>query len=323
MIRKLIHHAFCALVVSGLVQGAQGAYPEKPVKIIVPQTPGGGTDILARIVAEKLAAHWKQAVVVENKPGAGGIIGVQFVATSPADGYTLLMSSDGPQAINATLYKSLPYDPVGDFAPIATVASVPFLLVLNNDFPAKDFSEFVKKAQTTQNLTFGSAGNGSLNHLIGELINHEASLKLLHVPYKGAAPAITDLLGGRLTTVVATVPSIASRVDSGSVKALAVTSAKRSARLPNVPTIAELGFPKAAVDPWIGLLAPAKTPAAIVDKINADVNAILKEAEVHEKILGQGLEPQQTTPGEFRTRLTADVEKWGAVVRRTGITLTY
>jgi len=318
----LIYLVSGALAITGFTQGAHAAaYPEKAVRIIVPQTPGGGTDILTRLLAQKLSQRWGQAVVVENKPGAGGIIGLEAVAKSPNDGYTLLMSSDGPQAINVSLYKSLPYDPIRDFTPIATVGSVSFLLASRADLPAKDFSEFVKLSRISPNFTFGSAGNGSLNHLIGEMINQSTNMKLMHVPYKGAAPAITDLLGGRLTTVVATVPSIAPQIDSGALRALAVTSAKRSVRLPNVPTISEFGYPEFGVSPWIGLLAPGNLPQALVDKINADVNALLQEPEMREKILEQGMEPFVTTPEQFRSRLKLDIEKWGAVVKKAGVTV--
>jgi len=311
-----------ALAVMGFTQAAHAAaYPEKSVRIIVPQTPGGGTDILTRLLAQKLSQRWGQPVVVENKPGAGGIIGLEAVAKSPNDGYTLLMSSDGPLAINVSLYKSLPYDPIKDFTAIATVGSVSFLIASRSDLPAKDFSEFVKLSQTSPNFSFGSAGNGSLNHLIGEMINQATNMKLMHVPYKGVAPAITDLLGGRLTTVVATVPSIATQIDGGALRALAVTSAKRSARLPNVPTIAEFGYPQFGVSPWIGLLAPGNLPQPIVDKINADVNALLQDPDVKQKIVEQGMEPFATTPEQFRSRLRSDIERWGAVVKKAGVTL--
>jgi tripartite-type tricarboxylate transporter receptor subunit TctC len=311
-----------ALAVTGVMHGAHAAgYPEKAVKIIVPQSAGGGTDMLARLLAQKLSERWGQAVFVENKPGAGGIIGLQFVAKSPNDGYTLLMSSDGPQAINVSLYKSLPYDPVKDFTPIATVGSISFLLAAGKDLPAKDFAEFVKMSRTAPNFTFGSAGNGSLNHLIGEMINQSTHSKLTHVPYKGAAAATTDLLGGRLTTVVASVPSIAAHIESGALRGLAVTSAQRSARLPNVPTISEFGYLQFGVSPWIGLLAPANLPADLVSKINTDVNSILQEAEVKEKILGQGMEPLATTPEQFQTLLNSDIEKWRVVVKKSGVTV--
>ena len=307
------------LAATGLAQASLAAYPERAVKIVVPQTPGGGTDLLARLLAQKLSQRWGQPVFVENKPGAGGIVGLEAVAKSPNDGYTLLMSSDGPQAINVSLYKSLPYDAVKDFTPIATVGSIAFLVAASNALPAKNFAELTKLAQTSTDFTFGSAGNGSLNHLIGEMVNQATSMKLLHVPYKGAAPAINDLLGGHVTTVVASVPSIATQIDSGAVRALAVTSAKRSLRLPNVPTISEFGYAHFGVSPWIGLLAPANLPTAMVKKINVDVNAILEDAEVKKVILAQGMEPFPSTPEQFLSLVKSDIDKWGVVVRKANI----
>lgn len=297
------------------------AFPDKPVKIVVPQAPGGGTDSLARLMAQKLSEHWNQPVVVENKPGAGGIIGLEAVANSPKDGYTLLMSSDGPQAINVGLYKSLPYDPVKDFTPIATVGTIAFLIAANNAVPVDDFQGLIELARTSPNLNFGSAGNGSLNHLIGEMINQATGMKLVHVPYKGAAPAVSDLLGGHLTTVVASVPSVAAQVDSGALKALAVTSARRSERLPNLPTISEFGYARFGVSPWIGLLAPGGVPAQIVEKINADVNRLLEEAAVEEAIRAQGMEPFSTTPAEFAEVLEGSIASWGTVIREAGVTI--
>jgi tripartite-type tricarboxylate transporter receptor subunit TctC len=294
-------------------------YPQRDVRIIVPQTTGGATDLLARLFAEKLSQRWGRSVFVENKAGAGGIIGVQSVATAPNDGYTLLMSSDGPQAINASLYKSLPYDPIKDFTPIATIGSVAFLIATNNQLGVSDFPALVKLAQSKPGLTFGSAGTGSLNHLIGEMINQATDMKLEHVPYKGAAPALTDLLGNHVSTVVASVPSIVQQVDNGSLKALAVTSAARSQRLPNLPTISELGYPQFGVSPWVGLLGPGNMPADVVAKISADVTLILKDPAVIAKILSIGMEPLTTTPKQFKTLLVQDIEKWSRVVKKANI----
>ena len=305
---------FCVSSVSVAQQ-----YPQREVRMVVPQTTGGATDLLARLFAEKLSQRWGRSVFVENKAGAGGIIGAQFVATAPNDGYTLLMSSDGPQAINASLYKSLPYDPIKDFTPIATIGSVAFLIATNNQLGVSDFPALVKLAQSKPGLTFGSAGTGSLNHLIGEMINQATDMKLEHVPYKGAAPALTDLLGNHVSTVVASVPSIAQQVDSGSLKALAVTSAARSQRLPNLPTISELGYPQFGVSPWVGLLGPANMSTEIVAKISADIAVILKEPAVIARILSIGMEPLATTPEQFRTLLVQDIEKWGRVVKKANI----
>lgn len=317
--KRLLHLILALVAAHGLVQQAQAAYPEKPVTIVVPQTPGGGTDMLTRLLAQRLSERWVQPVVVENKPGAGGALGLELVAKTPNDGYTLVMSSDGPQAINVSLYKSLPYDAVNDFTPIATVGSIAFLIAAGKDSPARSFGDFVKLAKASPGLTFGSAGNGSLNHLIGEMINQSTDMKLRHVPYKGSAPAINDLLGGHVSAVVASVPSIATQVDAGKVRALAVSSATRSLRLPDVPTISEFGYAKFGVSPWIGLLGPANIPPAIVEKINADVNAILKEPEVIKAILAKGMEPFPGTAAQFKQLIKDDIAKWGVVVRKGNI----
>jgi len=294
-------------------------YPTKPVTIVVPQTAAGATDFLARLMAEKLSAKWGQPVVVDNKPGGGGIIGLQSVAKSPQDGYTLLMSSDGPQAINVSMYKNLPYDPVADFTPIATIATVSFLLVVRADHPTKDFKEFLAQAKKTPGIQFGSAGVGSLNHLIGEMINLETSAKMQHIPYKGAAPALSDLLGGHVPIIVASVPSVAKQIDSGSLRALVVSSNKRSARLPNVPAVSEFGFVDFGVSPWVGLLAPGNLNPQILAKISKDVNEILNQADVKAKIADLGMEILQKNPKEFSALLKADIEKWAKVAKHAGI----
>jgi tripartite-type tricarboxylate transporter receptor subunit TctC len=294
-------------------------YPTKPVTIVVPQTAAGATDFLARLMAEKLSAKWGQPVVVDNKPGGGGIIGLQSVAKSPQDGYTLLMSSDGPQAINVSMYKNLPYDPVADFTPIATIATVSFLLVVRADHPTKDFKEFLAQAKKTPGIQFGSAGVGSLNHLIGEMINLETSAKMQHIPYKGAAPALSDLLGGHVPIIVASVPSVAKQIDSGALKALVVSSNKRSARLPNVPAVSEFGFVDFGVSPWVGLLAPGNLNPQILAKISKDVNEILTQPDVKAKIADLGMEILQKNPKEFSALLKADIEKWGKVAKHAGI----
>ena len=317
--KRLVRSLAAIATVLAFAQGAIAAYPENVVKIVVPQTPGGGTDLLARLIAQRLSVRWGQSVVVENRPGAGDVIGLEFVAKGAPDGYTLLMSSDGPQAINVSLYKSLPYDAINDFTPIASVGSISFLIATDNNSPARTFTDFVKLSQANSGLTFGSAGNGSLNHLIGEMINQSTGMQLRHVPYKGASPAISDLLGGHVSSVVASVPSIATQLDAGKLRALAVTSAKRSSRLPNVPTIPEFGYPQFGVSPWIGLLGPAKMSAEVVKKINADVNAILAEPEVKKAILAEGMEPFAGTPSEFADLVKSDIPKWGGVVRKANI----
>jgi tripartite-type tricarboxylate transporter receptor subunit TctC len=297
---------------------AQG-YPAKLVRIIVPQAPGGASDALARIIGQKLSERWRQPVVVENRAGAGGVIGTEAVAKSAPDGYTLLLAYDGTHAVNASLYKSLPFDPVKDFVTVATLANVPFTLAVNAASPAKDVRQFIELAKASPGkLTYGSAGNGSVNHLLGAMFGKGAGVQLVHVPYKGAAPAITDLLGGSLDSVFTSIPSVVGHIQGGRVRALAVTSPRRSAALPSVPTIAESGLAGFAVAPWFGLLAPATTPPEVVARINEDVATLLATKEVIDAFAAQGAEPFTTTPAEFAAVLRADIDKWAVVVRESG-----
>jgi tripartite-type tricarboxylate transporter receptor subunit TctC len=304
------------------VPAAAQGFPSKPVRIVVPQTPGGASDALARIIAQKLNDKWKQPVVVENKPGAGGNIGTELVAKAPGDGYTLLMSYAGTQAINPSLYSSLPYDSVKDFAPVATLAAVPFVLIVNKSLAANDLKQFLAMArEKPDQIAYGSAGNGSVNHLLGVMVSMDANVRLMHVPYRGAAPALTDLMSGQIQAVFTSLPSVIGHIREGAVKPIAVTSAKRAAAAPNVPTIAEAGLAGFDVNPWFGLLAPASTPPAIVRQINSDVAAALREKDTVEKFTGQGAVPLITTPEQFLALLQADVEKWGKVVKASGAKL--
>ena len=294
-------------------------YPTKPVRIIVPQAPGGASDALARIIGQRLSERWHQPVVVENRAGAGGLIGTDAVAKSAADGYTLLLAYDGTHAVNASLYKTLPFDPVKDFITVATLANVPFVLAVNASSPAKDVRQFIALGRASPGkLTYGSAGNGSVNHLLGAMFGKGAGVQFVHVPYKGAAPAITDLIGGSLDAVFTSIPSVISHIQSGRIRALAVTSRKRSAALPDVPTIAESGLAGFAVAPWFGLLAPASTPADVVARINDDVAALMMTKEVIDAFAAQGAEPFRTTPAEFGALLRSDIERWAVVVRESG-----
>lgn len=311
-------------LLAAMLGGAMGAaaqdFPSRTVKIIVPQTPGGASDTLARIVGQKLAEKWGQPVVIENRAGAGGNVGTEVVASSPADGYTLLMSYVGTQAINGSLYKNLPFDPDKDFATVATLATLPFVVVSRPDAAFKTIPELVDAAKKSR-MTYGSAGNGSVNHLLGEMFNTAAGVKLDHIPYRGAAPAMTDLMGGQIDVVFTSLPSVAGSLKAGKLRAIAVTSAKRAAAFDQVPTIAEAGFPSFDVTPWFGLLAPARTPEAVVKKINADVNELLKRKDVAESFAAQGAEPYLTSPEEFTRVLRADIQKWGRVVKESGASL--
>jgi len=296
------------------------AFPDKPVKILVPQTPGGASDTLARIMAQKLSEKWGQPVVVENKPGAGGNVGMEAVAQAPADGYTLLMSYVGTHAINGALYKKLPFDPERDFVPVATLATLPFVVVSRPDAAFKSIPEVVSAARKEQ-LTYGSAGNGSVNHLLGEMFGNAAGVKLQHVPYRGAAPAMQDLMGGRIDLVFTSLPSVAGAIKQGQLRPIAVTSAKRATSFQDIPTIAEAGYRDFDVNPWFGLFAPAKVPAQVTAKINADVNELLKTKDVQDRFMAQGAEPYLSSPQEFARVLKADIQKWGKVVKDSGASM--
>lgn len=316
--RRIKNVLLALSAVFGMQTCALAAFPDRPVTLVVPQTPGGASDALARILAQKLSEKWKQPVVVENRAGAGGNIGLAHVAKSAGDGYTLLMSYEGTQAINGSLYSDLSFDPVKDFVPVATVATVPFVCVVNNNVKAETFKEFVELAKSGNPMTFGSAGNGSVNHLLGEMVNMDAKTHLTHVPYKGAGPALGDLLGGRISAVFTSLPSIMQQIEGGKVKALAVTSAKRSKELPSLPTIAESGIKGFDVDPWFGLFAPKGTPSDVVEKINTDVGAILDGPDIEKSFSAQGAVPLRSQPGDLKEMLDRDIKKWAVVVKESG-----
>ena len=295
------------------------SFPNKPVRIVVPQTPGGASDALARVIGQKLSERWGQPVVVENKPGAGGNVGTDYVAKAPADGYTLLMSYVGTQAINGSVYKSLTYEPYKDFAPVATLATVPFALVVNQTFPVKTAGELIAYAKVHPGaVNFGSAGNGSLNHLLGEMVNMSQGVKMVHVPYKGAAGALTDTIGGQIQMTFSSLPSVVGHIRSDKVRAIAVTGSKRSGAFPNLPTFAEAGIAGLELSPWFGLLAPAGTPEPVVRKINADIAELLRDRDVIDKFAQLGADPYATQPEQFSRILQDDIQKWAQVVKASG-----
>lgn len=306
-----------ALLAVASVAAVSQTFPSKPVRIVVPQTPGGASDALARIMGQKLSEKWGQPVVIDNRAGAGGNVGMEFVTTAPADGYTLLMSYVGTQAINGALYKKLSFDPGKDFAPVATLATLPFVIVSKPDVGFKTVSELVEVAKKSR-ITYGSAGNGSVNHLLGEMFNASTNSKLVHIPYRGAAPALQDLMGGQINVVFTSLPSVSGFIKNGTLRPIAVTSAKRAAAFSNIPTIAEAGFGAFDVNPWFGLMAPAHTPRDVILKINADVNTVLRSKEVIDSFNAQGAEPYITRPEEFAAILKADIEKWTGVVKASG-----
>ena len=308
-----------ALALSPLVASTALAddFPSHPVKIVVPQTPGGASDALARIIGQKLGEKWKQPVVIDNRAGAGGNVGMEIVAAAPVDGYTLLMSYVGTQAINGALYKKLPFDPGTDFAPVATLATLPFVMVGKPGGPFRTVAQLIAAAKS-RSITYGSAGNGSVNQLLGEMFNAAAGVKLVHVPYRGAAPALNDLMGGQIDLVFTSLPSVAGSIRSGTLQPIAVTSAKRAASFDNIPTIAEAGFADFDVNPWFGLMAPKRTPPELIRKINRDIEEILRSKELIDAFTAQGAEPYATTPEAFGAVLKADLVKWGQVVKASG-----
>jgi tripartite-type tricarboxylate transporter receptor subunit TctC len=299
--------------------GAQ-QFPSKLVKLVVPQAPGGATDVFARKIGQLLSERWGQPVLVENRAGAAGTMGTDAVAKSPADGYILLVTYAGSQAINQSLYPKLPFDSVKDFRPVATLAVTPFFLIANPKLPVKDLREFLELARHKPGVyTFGSSGIGSVNHLLGEMLKTETGVKILHVPYRGVAQAITDVIGGQVDTAFSSVPSVLQIIRDAQVRALAVSSANRVAVAPDVPTIAESGLTGFDVNPWWGILAPAGTDMGIVRKISSEVGDILRTKEMGDFLATQGAERFITSPEEFLKILQADVEKWAKVVKAAGV----
>lgn len=292
------------------------AFPSKPVHLVVPQTPGGASDIIARTLGAKLSERWGQPVIVENRAGAGGNVGTEHVARAAADGHTLLMSYVGTQAINGSIYKKLSYHPYNDFAPVATVATVPFVLLANNNFPARSVQDLISHTSANPGrVYFGSAGNGSLNHLLGEMVNTTKGVKMVHVPYKGIAGAMTDTISGQIQVTFSSMPSSAGFIRNGNLKALGVTGTRRSPAFPNIPTFSESGIPGLELSPWFGILAPANTPASTVRKINADIAEVLQQKDVLERLAGVGADPYVNTPEAFGSLLKEDIQKWAKVVK--------
>lgn len=293
-------------------------YPSKPVVIIVPQAPGGTNDAVGRILAQKLTERTGQSFVIENRPGAGGNIGTQLAGSAPKDGYTLLLTISSTQAINPWIYKSTGFDPVKDFAPIAPVGVVPNVLVVHPSFPAKTMAEFLAVAKTQKPpYLYASAGNGSLNHLLGEMLNQKAGLHLGHVPYKGVAPALTDVLGGQIPMAFASLPSCIQHIRAGRLRALGVSSPKRSPAIPDVPAIGEF-VPGYAGELWVGLFAGAAVPKSIIQKLAADVAAIDASADVLEKYAALGVQKLDGGPEELGAMLKQDLALWAPIVKSSG-----
>lgn len=312
-----------ALLMGGLGMGAsaQAAYPDKPVRILVGFSPGGTTDVVARVVAKELTDELGQPFVVENRPGASSNIATEAVARAAPDGYTLLMVAV-TSAVNQTLFKKLNFDLVADFAPMALAARVPNVLVVNPNVPAKDVKELVAYAKANPDkVSFASSGSGTSIHMAGELFKLETGLKTLHVPYKGSSPALTDLMGGQVQFMFDNMPSAWPHVQSGKLRALAVTTADRSASAPDLPTMIEAGFPNFDVSSWFGLLAPKGTPPEVVERINAAVNKALAKPEVKERFAGLGAVPGAGSSADFQNFIKTEVDRWAKVVKASGATV--
>ena len=310
-----------ATLVAGAAWGAQPAgndYPNRPIRYVVGFAPGGGTDIVARAISVKLTEAWGQQVVVDNRPGAGTIIGTDIVAKSPADGYTILHAS-ASFSINPSLQKKLPYDPK-DLVAVMQSAMQPYVFVVHPTVPARNVKEFIALAKAKPNtLNFGSPGTGSGGHLAVELFKMTTQTDMVHVPYRGGAPALTDLLGGQIQFMFPTVLTVAQHMKGGRLRGIAMTSAKRSMALPDLPTVAESGVPGFEVTSWNGIMAPRGTPPAILAKINRDANKALGSPDVHEKLVADGAEPVGGSPEVFSNQINRDLAKWAKVIKAAGV----
>ena len=310
----------CALLPAWPASAAE-AYPDKPIRLIIPQPPGGTSDILARVLALKLAENLRQQIIIDNRAGASGTIGTDLAAKSPPDGYTLVLVYT-THATTPGIYGKLPYDPVADFAPVTLAAAAPLLLVVHPKIPVTSVKELIAYAKTRPGeLNFCSAGNGSGSHLAGELFNTMTGVKLTHIPYKGSGLAITELIGGQVQLMFAGIVPIDPHVKSGRVRSIAVSSAKRSVAIPHVPTIAESGLTGFEVVGWYGVLAPARTPHPIVARLHNEFIKILQTQDIRDRLLSEGAEPVGNTPAEFTAFIKTDIGRWAKVIKAAGAKL--
>jgi len=307
-----------ALLAPALGQ-AQAAYPSKPIHIVVPFPPGGSTDVLARRIGDKLASAWGQPVVVDNRAGAGGTVGADYVAKSAPDGYTLLMGVTGSNAIAQALYAKLPYDVVKDFAPVSMVVSAPLVLAVNPDVKVRTAQEFLALAKSRPGgLSYGSAGNGTSMHLTGEMYKQAAGVSMVHIPYRGSAGMLTDLMSGQIQATFGDVLVLMPQIQAGKLRALAVTSKTRHPMLPDVPTLDEAGLKGFEALSWQGLFAPAGTPPEVVEKLSAEVNKAVRSPDVREYFASRGFIVEGTTPAAFKALIEAEVKKWTPIVKYSG-----
>lgn len=321
MQRRFIATLAAALLALGTASAYASDYPSKPVTVIVPQAAGGSNDIVGRLIAQKLGETLPGAVVVENRPGAGGNIGTVYVAKAPKDGHTLLMTISSAQAINPAVYKNPGFDPVKDFTPLALVGSVPNVLVVNPAFPAKNLADFLKLVKANPGkYPYASAGNGTLNHLLGEMLNSTAGVKLQHIPYKGVAPAMTDVIGGQVPMAFTSLPSVLQHLKAGRLVAIGVSSPGRSPVLPDVPAIGEQ-VPGYSGTLWVGLFAARGTPPEIESRLQDAMKKVLASTDTQEKLQAQGVELANATPAQFAALLQEDITRWARIVKESGATI--
>jgi tripartite-type tricarboxylate transporter receptor subunit TctC len=316
-LRNFVIHLLLVLVASAAM--AQ-SFPQRPVRLVVPYPPGSGTDIVARILAQKLSEGWDQQVIVDNRPGAGAIIGVDAVAKAAPDGYTIGIADTGPLAINPALYPKLPYHPVRDFAPVTVVATLPFMLVVHPGVPARNVAELVALAKSKPGqINYASVGNGSAVHLATELFKSRAGIDLTHIPYKGSAPALQGVLSGEASVMFVNLLSAMPLVKAGKLRALAAAPGTRIGALPDLPTIAEAGVPGYEFQAWFGIVAPAGTPKPVVDRLNQELRRVIALPDVRDLLINKGgFEPVGSTVESFTSLIPSEMERWGKLVRETG-----
>ena len=320
---RFVRATCAAIAVAGTIGAAHAeqAYPDHPVRFIVPYPPGGITDVLARTIASRISAQWGQQMVVDNRAGASGNIGIAAAAKAPADGYTIAFGNASTHAINVSLFKNLPFDPIKDFAPITMVARVSNVLLVGPDFPARNLGDLIALAKSKPGqLTFASNSVGSSNHLTGELLKTMAGIDMVHVPYKSSTTAAIDLIGGRISLMFDNLTTAIPQIKAGRLRPLAVTSERRVAELPDVPTMLESGLKGFVVTPWWGIFAPAGTPKLIIDKLNRDIVAVLHSKEVKEYLASQATEVVGNSPQEFAGYLKGEITRWAEVVKASGAT---
>jgi tripartite-type tricarboxylate transporter receptor subunit TctC len=319
-ISKLTQAAALAAMAVFAAPALGQAYPTKPIRIVAPSTPGDAPDVIARLVADKLSVALGQQVVVDNRPGAGGVVGSESVAKSAPDGYTLIMGNAGSHGINAAVYSRLPYDIQRDFAPVSQVAIAPNVMVINPSLPVNSVTEFIAYAKSQPGkLSYASGGNGSSAHMSMELFKSMAGIDVQHIPYKGSTPALTDLIGGQVAVFIGNMPPTVPHIKAGKLRALAVTTKTRSALMPELPTIADSGLPGFETVAWFGVLAPAGTPPEIVNRLSMEIGKIARSPEMRERLVAMGAEPVGGTPEEFKAVIDRDIAKWKPLAQKVGI----